>query len=446
MVTVLAGCTPQGAGVTTEDLKNSESFWQANVVYWFSLALDTFANWFNGEYGLAVLVMVLIVRTLILPLTMKQVRSSKAMQAIQPQLKEIQAKYKDTPEKVQQETMKLFQENKVNPMAGCLPLIIQMPIYIALYNSIYGNSSLRTHDFLWLQLGSPDHLFILPVLAAITTFIQTWMMMRMNPAQQIGPMQFMLWVYPILIFVMSYQFPSALPLYWFYSNIYTIVQNYFLYRNNDKIVAEVNVKQSSSSKSGAKRKTVARRPSLGRVERGQKSEMTTVITSGKTVEDAVNQGLAKLGVSRDKVEIQVLEQPSKGFLGLFGAKAAKVEMKLLPVPEAVPQPIKPTTPEPEIEALLEGVAVHNPYEEAAAFLKEVAAGMGLDVEVHIKKQRDGHIFNISGEDLGMIIGRRGQTLDALQYLTNIVANRYSESFVRIVLDAENFRQRRRKSA
>jgi YidC/Oxa1 family membrane protein insertase len=270
MVTVLAGCTPQGAGVTTEDLKNSESFWQANVVYWFSLALDTFANWFNGEYGLAVLVMVLIVRTLILPLTMKQVRSSKAMQAIQPQLKEIQAKYKDTPEKVQQETMKLFQENKVNPMAGCLPLIIQMPIYIALYNSIYGNSSLRTHDILWLQLGSPDHLFILPVLAAITTFIQTWMMMRMNPAQQIGPMQFMLWVYPILIFVMSYQFPSALPLYWFYSNIYTIVQNYFLYRNNDKVVAEVNVKQSSSSKNGAKRKNGGKATVSGKGSKGAK--------------------------------------------------------------------------------------------------------------------------------------------------------------------------------
>ena len=270
MVTVLAGCTPQGAGVTTEDLKNSDSFWQANVVYWFSLALDTFANWFNGEYGLAVLVMVLIVRTLILPLTMKQVRSSKAMQAIQPQLKEIQAKYKDTPEKVQQETMKLFQENKVNPMAGCLPLLIQMPIYIALYNSIYGNSSLRTHDFLWLQLGAPDHLFILPVLAAVTTFIQTWMMMRMNPTQQIGPMQFMLWVYPILIFVMSYQFPSALPLYWFYSNIYTIVHNYFLYRNNDKVVAEVNVKQSSSSKNGAKRKNGGKATVSGKGSKGAK--------------------------------------------------------------------------------------------------------------------------------------------------------------------------------
>ncbi|MNC60708.1 Membrane protein insertase MisCA precursor [compost metagenome] len=94
--------------------------------------------------------------------------------------------------------------------------------------------------------------------------------MRMNPAQQIGPMQFMLWVYPILIFVMSYQFPSALPLYWFYSNIYTIVQNYFLYRNNDKVVAEVNVKQNSSSKKGAKRKNGGKATVSGKGSKGAK--------------------------------------------------------------------------------------------------------------------------------------------------------------------------------
>ena len=109
--------------------------------------------------------MVLIVRTLILPLTLKQVRSSKAMQAIQPEIQKIREKYKDQPEKVQMETMKLFQENKVNPMAGCLPLIVQMPIFIALYHSIYYNNLLRDHEFLWLQLGQPDKLFILPVLA-----------------------------------------------------------------------------------------------------------------------------------------------------------------------------------------------------------------------------------------------------------------------------------------
>lgn len=240
MIAVLSGCSPSAATVThtTEDLKNG-GFWQSNVVYYFAIALDTFAKWFNGQYGLAVLVMVIIVRTLILPLTMKQVKSSRAMQAIQPELEKIKKKYKDEPEKVQQETMRLFQENKVNPMAGCLPLIVQMPIFIALYNSIYYNPDLRLHDFLWLQLGKPDHLFILPLLAAATTFIQTRMMTKMNPVQQQGPMQFMMMVYPVLIFIMSYNFPSALPLYWFYSNLYTIIQNYFLYRNNDKHKAAI---------------------------------------------------------------------------------------------------------------------------------------------------------------------------------------------------------------
>jgi len=255
-VAVISGCAP-GADQTRsiEDLKNG-GFWQSNVVYYFTLALDTFATWFNGEYGLSVLVMVLIVRTLILPLTLKQVRSSKAMQAIQPEVQKIREKYKDNPEKMQMETMKLFQENKVNPMAGCLPLLVQMPIFIALYHSIYYNGLLREHEFLWMQLGEPDKLFILPVLAAATTYLQTKMMMKMNPSPQMGMMQFMLFVYPILIFVMSFQFPAALPLYWFYSNLYTIVQNYFLYRNNDKAAVTASVASATqgqkSNKSGNK--------------------------------------------------------------------------------------------------------------------------------------------------------------------------------------------------
>lgn len=251
-VMVLTACGSNSVTYTTEDMKSSGSFWQRNVVYYFSLALDTFAHWFNGAYGLAVLVMVIIVRTLILPLSIKQVRSSKAMQAIQPELAKIKQKYKDNPEKQQQETMRLFQENKVNPMAGCLPLIVQMPVFIALYNSIIHNKYLYEHSFLWLQLGKPDHTFILPLLAAATTFLQTRMMMKMNPSPQQGAMQFMMFVYPVLIFFMSYQFPSALPLYWFLSNLYTIVQNYFLYRNNNSTanVAAVSMAGDGNAKGG----------------------------------------------------------------------------------------------------------------------------------------------------------------------------------------------------
>jgi YidC/Oxa1 family membrane protein insertase len=253
LIAVLAGCGNTAASqTTTEDLRASHNFWNAYVLYWFSLALDSFAKWFHGEYGLAILVMVLIVRTLILPLTLKQVKSSKAMQALQPELNKIKEKYKDNPQEQQRETMKLFQEHKVNPMAGCFPLVIQMPVFIALYNSIIHNSAISKHSFLWLELGKPDHLFILPVLAALTTFVQTKMMSSMNPTSVAGPMQFMMFIYPVLIFFMAYNFPSALPLYWIYSNLYTIVQNYLLYRK-PRTAGVVEVIGDSGSKGNSKR-------------------------------------------------------------------------------------------------------------------------------------------------------------------------------------------------
>lgn len=252
LMSVLAGCGTDAANLTTttEHMKESGSWWTANVVYYFSLALDTFAEWFNGEYWPAILIMVLIVRTLILPLTLKQVKSSKAMQAIQPELQKIRETYKDNPEKQQQETMKLFQENKVNPMAGCFPLLIQMPVFIALYNSIYYNSAIREDSFFWVQLGEPDKLFILPAIAALTTFIQTKMMSNVNPAGMQGPMQFMMFIYPVLIFIMAYNFAAALPLYWIFSNLYTIGQNFFIYRKKDAVVAANGPTSGGSGTSG----------------------------------------------------------------------------------------------------------------------------------------------------------------------------------------------------
>ncbi|GAA0136048.1 protein jag [Paenibacillus sp. YSY-4.3] len=174
--------------------------------------------------------------------------------------------------------------------------------------------------------------------------------------------------------------------------------------------------------------------------------MNKIVTSGKTVEDAVKQGLAKLGTTEDKVAVNVLEQPSKGFLGLIGVKEAKVELTLLE--ETVSEPLQGsrsshTVP---VAALEDEVSdERDPYEEAASFVRDVGENMGLQVTVEIEHKKDNTILNISGSELGLLIGRRGQTLDALQYLANIIANRYSDSFIRIVLDAENFRERRRKT-
>ncbi|WP_025683684.1 RNA-binding cell elongation regulator Jag/EloR [Paenibacillus maysiensis] len=192
--------------------------------------------------------------------------------------------------------------------------------------------------------------------------------------------------------------------------------------------------------------------------------MTKVVTSGKTVEDAVKQGLSQLGVSRERVTVNVLEQPSKGFLGWLGVKKAKVELTLLsdPSPEtthaaehhvSAQAPAVRQTVVPEVESVIQEVRTSkeastghtDPYEEAVRFIHETAAGMGLDVEVDVRHRKDESILDISGPSLGMLIGRRGQTLDALQYLTNIVANRHSDKFIRIVLDAEQFRARRQKT-
>lgn len=145
--------------------------------------------------------------------------------------------------------------------------------------------------------------------------------------------------------------------------------------------------------------------------------MKKLQVSGKTVEEAVRIGLARLGVGEDRVKVAVLEQPSKGLFGLLGAKEARVELELLP----------------------DGVDV------AIEFLREVAAAMGLNVAVERNDDADAVHINVQGAELGLLIGRRGQTLDSLQYLVNIVANRHSDRHLRIILDAEQFRERRRKT-
>ncbi|MFM9331313.1 membrane protein insertase YidC [Paenibacillus mesotrionivorans] len=208
--------------------------WTKYFVGPLSDTLDWFAHLLWGEYGLSILVMTIIIRTIILPLTLRQYKSSKGMQALQPELEKLKKKYKDDPKKQQEETMLLFQKNGVNPLAGCFPILIQMPILIALYNAIMYNPYIHEHTFLWLQLSQKDPYYILPILASITTFVQQKVMMSLQPNQSNPSMNMLLYIFPVMIFVMSMSFASALPLYWVFSNIFTIVQNYFIYRPSKK--------------------------------------------------------------------------------------------------------------------------------------------------------------------------------------------------------------------
>jgi YidC/Oxa1 family membrane protein insertase len=224
LIVILPACSTLDPAANPIDPVNGD-FWTKYFVYPLSFSLDWFAQLLWGEYGLSILAVTIIIRLIILPLTIKQYRSSKQMQVLQPELKKLKEKYKDDTKKQQEETMKLFQKNGVNPLAGCFPLLVQMPVLIALYSAIMRNSEINQHSFLWMQLGTPDPYYILPLLAALTTFVQQKMMSAQMPAQ----MQSLLFIFPVLIFVMSMSFASALPLYWVYSNIFTIVQTYFIY-------------------------------------------------------------------------------------------------------------------------------------------------------------------------------------------------------------------------
>jgi spoIIIJ-associated protein len=145
--------------------------------------------------------------------------------------------------------------------------------------------------------------------------------------------------------------------------------------------------------------------------------MKKLLVTGKSIEEAVKNGLRQWNTTEDRVKIHVLEQPSRGLFGFIGTKDAKVELEL--IPDAV--------------------------EETIYFLQDVFRTMRLEVRIEKKLDKENIELHLYGSDLGMLIGRRGQTLDALQYLMNIVANRYSTTHMRIVLDAENFRERRQKT-
>ncbi|WP_425388875.1 YidC family membrane integrase SpoIIIJ [Bacillus marinisedimentorum] len=224
---LLSGCTEINEPITGE----SEGVWNKYFVYPLSWLIIYFAELFGESYGWSIVIVTVIIRTAILPLTLKQNQNSKAMQAIQPELTALKEKYssKDqkTQQKLQEETMKLFQQHGVNPLAGCFPLLIQMPILIGFYHAIMRTEEIANHNFLWFDLGQADPYYILPLVAGVTTFLQQKMIMA-GVANQNPQMAMMLWLMPIMIVIFAITFPAALSLYWVVGNIFMIVQTYFI--------------------------------------------------------------------------------------------------------------------------------------------------------------------------------------------------------------------------
>jgi YidC/Oxa1 family membrane protein insertase len=186
-----------------------------------------------ASYGWAIILLTIIVKMALYPLTVKQVKSMKAMQELSPKMKKIQEKYKDNPQVMQQKIGALYKEAGVNPLAGCLPLLIQMPILMGMYYSLY-NFSYPTPEsayFLWMtSMSDPDPLYILPVLSALTTFLQQ----KMTTTDSNNPqMKMMMFIMPLFIGWISINFPSGLVLYWVTMNVVQIIQQWWMYRGDN---------------------------------------------------------------------------------------------------------------------------------------------------------------------------------------------------------------------
>lgn len=185
----------------------------------------------NLGYGLAIIILTVIIKVILYPLTKKQFESMKGMQEIAPKMKKLQEKYKDNPQLMQQKMLKLYQDAGVNPMAGCLPMLIQMPILMAMYYTFFSFDYGGVEpSFLWVpSLSQTDPLYILPIIAALTTLI----MQKISTVEVNQQTKIMMIVFPLFMGFISLNLPAGLVLYWATQNVVQIFQQLLIYRKMD---------------------------------------------------------------------------------------------------------------------------------------------------------------------------------------------------------------------
>jgi len=199
-----------------------------------------FFHRFTGSYGIDIILLTIIIKLLLAPLTHKSFVSMKQMQKLQPQMQRIRDRYKDDKEKMNREIMDLYKRNKVNPLGGCLPMVLQFPVFIGLYNALRTPIDLRHASFLWIKdLSRPDYealpftllgwkvgLPILVLLMGASMFLQQWM----SPAVGDPNQRRMMMMMPVVFTVLFVTFPAGLTIYWFVNNILTIGQQILINR------------------------------------------------------------------------------------------------------------------------------------------------------------------------------------------------------------------------
>jgi YidC/Oxa1 family membrane protein insertase len=206
-----------------------------------ALWLLKFLYHYTGNYGIAIILVTVLQKIAFHPLTLKSMKSMQAMQSIQPKVQALQERYKNNPQKKQEETMALYRKHGVNPMGGCLPMVAQIPIFIALYNALSSSVEMWQAQFLWIRdLTQPDSLFTVTLwgghalsanLLALLMGVSMWVQQKMSPTTgDPRQAQMMLWMMPIIFTFMFWSFPSGLVLYWLVNNVLQIGQQWLINR------------------------------------------------------------------------------------------------------------------------------------------------------------------------------------------------------------------------
>ena len=240
-------CGPQDVNLLKDSKLGFEEVVHYGTFDFISTALLAVMNFFHRvthSWGVALILLSLFIYSILYPLTLKQMRSMKEMQELQPKIEAIRKSCKDNPQRQNKEIMELYKNHKVNPMGGCLPMILQIPIFFGLYQALSRSISLKGSGFLWIKdLAEPDKLFllsqslpfigkeinILPILMAIAMFFQQKISLKSSAAansQAMEQQKMMLVLMPVMFGFIFYHFPSGLALYWFLSTILTTVSQW----------------------------------------------------------------------------------------------------------------------------------------------------------------------------------------------------------------------------
>ena len=178
-----------------------------------------------GNFGVSIIIVTILIKIMLLPLTLKQDKSMKEMKKLQPELEKIKEKYANDKQMLNIKTMELYKEHKVNPLGGCLPLLLQLPILFALFGVLRNGIIPKDSSFLWLKLSVPDPFYVLPVLNGAVSFFQQKLM---GSADSNPQMKNMMYIFPIMMIMFSLKMPSGLQLYWLTSSILAVGQQYFI--------------------------------------------------------------------------------------------------------------------------------------------------------------------------------------------------------------------------